>query len=127
MKKRYLLTLMLLPMLAGCIQQTYHPKHEYPGALPPESKVTDMTVNFYYDFSHSEEPYFSMRWYSLTPLGQIPESAVLSDADAKDPLYPTFLGFSETSSCMDESLIWDFTTDSSPNNILNLYGVWVAK
>ena len=59
--------------------------------------------------------------------GEGPEEAKLTDADAPDPLYPTFLGYSEYSSSIDEDHIWDFAKDYKQSNILKLYGIWVSR
>lgn len=129
--KKKLLLLLTLPLLASCSgSYEYTPKYEYPGEdeipVEPEIKEEDMTVNFYKD-NTEDTPLYSMRWYMLEPLGECPTEAVLSDADAPDPLYPTFLGYSEFSSSIDEDHIWDFAKDYKQSNILNLYGIWVSK
>lgn len=137
MNKKLMLLATLIPLISGCTFSTnYRGAVVYPDEpLPAEEKETNMTVKFYYDFSHSyynintgeDEAFFEMKWYSLTPLGTIPAEAVLTDGDAKDPLFPNFLGYSAVSTCMDESLLWDFATDVEESNILRLYGVWVQK
>lgn len=152
--KKKLLLLLVLPLLAACSgSQNYVPKRAYPG---PDPKPFDMTINFFLDYSHStkwgideetgkvidvETPIYSMRWYMLEPLGTCP-AEVLTKIDLyaknqyvdengnkieKDTLYPTFLGFSDTSSALDEDLIWNFETDYRQTNIVNLYGIWVAQ
>ena len=123
--KKKLLLLLVLPLLAGCSgSELYNPRFPYPGEDPKED---DMTVNFYLDYSHSDEPIYSMRWYMLEPLGECPAEAKLDDSKAADPLYPVFLGYSEYPSAIDEDLIWNFSTDYKQSNVLNLYGIWVAK
>lgn len=125
MKKKLLLTILVLPLLASCSgSETYNPRFAYPGEDPKEF---DMTVNFYLDNSHSNEPIYTMRWYQLEPLGECPTEAKLDDSKAADPLYPTFIGYSEYPSAIDEDLIWNFATDYKQYNVLNLYGIWVAK
>ncbi len=124
MKK--LLLLLVLPLLAACSGSTYIPKFPYPGE-DPVIKEFDMTVNFYLDYTHSDEPLYTMKWYMLEPLKECPAEAVLTDANAPDPLYPMFLGYSEYSSSIDEDHIWNFATDYKQSNILNLYGIWAAK
>ena len=124
--KKKLLLLLTLPLLTSCSGEIYTPRFPYPGP-DEEVKEDDMTVNFYLDNTHTEEPLFSMRWYMLEPLGECPKEAVLTDADAPDPLYPIFLGYSEYSSSIDEDYIWDFAKDYKQSNVLNLYGIWVAK
>lgn len=125
MKKKLLLTILVLPLLASCSgSETYNPRFAYPGEDPKEF---DMTVNFYLDYSHSDEPLYTMRWYQLEPLGECPTEAKLDDSKAADPLYPTFIGYSEYPSAIDEDLIWNFATDYKQYNVLNLYGIWVAK
>ena len=108
------------------MSETYVPKFPYPGE-DPEVKEEDMTINFYLDNTHSDEPIYTMRWFMLEPLGSCPAEAVLTDADAPDPLYPTFIGYSEFPSSIDEDHIWDFAQDYKQSNILNLYGIWVKE
>ena len=152
MKKNKILLLGLLvaPLLASCTETIIYPKRPYPGD-PVEEKEKyeefNMTVNFYLDFSHSEEardetypvpnakdyePIYSMKWYMLKPLEQCPPEALAAIEDAKnrglvDPLYPVFLGFSEYSSSIDKSKLWNFETDYKQSNILSLYGIWVSE
>ena len=127
MKKKLLLLTLLVPLFLSCSgSETYKPRFPYPGE-DPEIKEEDMTINFYLDYSHSDEPIYTMRWYMLEPLGSCPAEAVLTDADAPDPLYPTFIGYSEFSSSIDEDHIWNFATDYKQSNVLNLYGIWVKK
>lgn len=165
--KLFLLALIALPVLAACSQTVYHPKFPYPGDPLKSSKHSgggsggegeggdidygekNMTVYFYLDASHSEDPakdangsvktdeeyvrenvyqpVYVMKWYMLTPLGEIPEKAKLEDKDAADPLYWKFIGYSEYPSCLDESKLWNFETDYKQSNVLKLYGIWVAK
>ena len=154
--KLFLMSLLLIPALAGCNGYTYVPKNPYPGdpfnqnegADPDQPEIDaefNMTVYFYLDYSHSEqpkdtsktddeyvqtnpnEPVFVMKWYMLKPLGECPERAKLTDADAADPLYGKFLGYSEYPSCIDGSKLWDFKQDYKQFNILNLYGIWVSN
>lgn len=149
--KVLLLGLLVLPLLASCTQTIIKPKRPYPGD-PIEQKASyeeekNMTVNFYLDYSHSAsnipegyeihnpedcKPIYTMKWYMLKPLEKCPQEALdaieKAKADGKvDPLYPDFLGWSEYSSSMDESKLWNFATDYKQSNILNLYGIWVNK
>ena len=135
--KALLLSLLLLPLLAGCDGTTFVPRRTYPGDPMKESQVPNvdgdidrsefnMTVNFFLDYSHSDEPIYTMKWYMLVPLEECPEDAKLTDADAADPLYPKFLGYSEYSSSVDDTLLWNFKEDYKQYNILNLYGIWVS-
>ena len=140
--KLFVLGLAVLPLMIACASSsTYVPKHSYPGdpihgdhsggegsqgGEGGEEREENMTVNFYLDFSHSDEPIYSMSWYMLTPLEKCPEQAVLSDKDAADPLYSKFLGYSEYPSSIDEDKLWNFETDYKQSNVLNLYGIWVS-
>ena len=136
MKKNRLLLLGLLvmPLLASCTETIIYPKRSYPGD-PIEHKAEyeeekNMTVNFYLDYSHSEEPIYSMKWYMLKPLEKEPEearAALQAHLAEHDELYPDFLGWSEYSSSIDESKLWNFETDYKQSNILSLYGIWVKK
>ena len=122
--KKIKLLLIALPLLVACSKSVYHPSHSYPGD-PLKDGVPNMTVNFYLDYSHSDEPIYTMRWYMLKPLGEIPEKAKLTDENAADPLYSKFLGYSEFSSSIGDN-IWDFEKDYKQSNVLNLYGIWVS-
>ena len=140
-KKLFLISLLALPLLVACSSSSvFKPVHSYPGDPFKEEtsegggegegdidQEENMTVNFYLDYSHSDEPIYSMRWFMLKPLGSCPEQAVLTDAKASDPLYGHFLGYSEYSSSIDESKLWNFETDYKQSNVLNLYGIWVSK
>ena len=139
-KKVFLLPLLTISLLiAGCNgAEAYNPKIPYPGipeVTPPDDsegggdlpEEFNMVVYFYLDYSHSDTPIYQMDWYSLTPLRSCPEQAVLTDADAPDPLYPHFLGYSEYPSSIDEEHLWNFETDYKQSNILSLYGIWVSN
>ena len=131
--KKQLLFLSLVPLFLAACNGTYEytPAFPYPGASEGEKEDQgplgeyDMTVYFYLDYSHSDEPIYEMRWYMLHPLGECPAEAKLDDSKAADPLYPKFLGYSEYSSAIDEEKLWKFDTDYKQSNILNLYGIWV--
>ena len=153
--KLFLMSLLLIPALAACNNAIYDPKLPYPGdpfnhnegadsGLPDIDAEFNMTVYFYLDYSHSEapksydpdqeyvqtnpnEPVYVMKWYMLKPLGECPEQAKLTSADAADPLYTKFLGYSEYPSSVDGSKLWDFKQDYKQFNILNLYGIWVSN
>ena len=139
--KLFVLGLMLAPLMLACSgTYVYTPKHSYPGDPINGDKSQgggesggevimdefNMTVNFYLDYSHSDEPLYSMRWYMLVPLKECPAEAVLKDSDAADPLYSKFLGYSEYPSSIDEDKLWNFETDYKQSNVLNLYGIWVS-
>lgn len=164
--KLFLIALVTLPLLAACSESIYYPSYSYPGDPLRTSRPSggsggeegggdvdpgekNMTVYFYLDASHSEDPkkdedgsvitdenyvrenayqpVYVMKWYMLTPLGDIPEKAKLSDEDASDPIYWKFLGYSEYPSCLDESKLWNFENDVKQSNVLKLYGIWAAK
>ncbi len=92
------------------------------------SKKTNQTYNFYLDYNHSENPYYMMRWYTSTPLGECPEYCKnLGPEKAGDPTFSIFLGWSIYSGCLDETLLWNFATDSRMATTVNLYGVWVSE
>lgn len=141
MKNKILLPLLALStMLVGCSSLTFKPSVPYPGIPdypdpggedPDIPGEPNLTVNFYKNYSNSADkdgkitPFYTMDWYSLKPLGELPSEAVLTDADAPDPLYPHFIGYSEYPTAIDESLLWDFAEDYKQGNILSLYGIWV--
>lgn len=132
--KLLLLGLLVLPLLAGCSETIITPKRSYPGDPVEEKEKFDefnMTVNVYLDFSHSEEPIYSTRWYMLKPLSEEIKNAAYQaiddNKDKADPLYPEFLCFSEYSSSVDDSKAWNFATDYKQSNILSLYGIWASE
>lgn len=94
---------------------------------PTTERVKNQTVTFYLDYWHSETPLYEMEWYSNTPLGECPVPCRLTSADASDPLFSKFLGWSQYSSSIDDSHIWDFAKDTKGGIELNLYGIWVAE
>ena len=152
-KNKFLLAgLLVMPLLVACSETIFTPSRSYPSndplnpvpsgetsgqsGVPGEDEDVDeenMTVYFYIDYSHSDEPLYKMRWTMLKPLGTCPEQAKLDNSKAKDPLYTKFLGYSEYPSLMDESgveggaKLWDFANDYKQSNILNLYGIWVSE
>ena len=141
-KKLFVLPLLLLPMLeVGSTTQSYTPRVPYPGIPddpgggggggggedPDIPDEFNMEVRFYLSYSNSDEPLYVMDWYSLVPLGTCPDQAKLTDAQAPDPLYPVFLGYSEYPSSIDEEHLWNFETDYKQSNILSLYGIWVSN
>ena len=148
MKKQLLLLTLLFPLLGACADTyEYTPRIPYPGSDDTSESEDDkgdeggddgdkipMTVNFYYDYAHSETPFLSFpvidnqsTYHMLEPLGSLPEGAELTDADAKDPLYPHFIGYSRFSSCLDEGKLWDFANDYYQGSTLDLYGIWVSQ
>ena len=93
--------------------------------IDPERKK-DQVYYFYLDYSHSEEPFYQMEWYSLIPLGSCPAECQLTDKDAADPLFPHFLCWSEYSSSIDDSHAWDFSSNYKAGKEVKLYGIWVS-
>lgn len=145
MKKKILLPFLMFSFLAAsCSSEIIVPSANYPGIPdypspgggggdPDVPTEFNMTVNFFKSYSESAnpdktpKPFYSMRWYTLKEIGEVPLEAVLTDQDAPDPLYPHFIGYSEYPSAIDESLLWDFAEDYYSSNILNLYGIWVCE
>ena len=93
--------------------------------LDPEDQ--NQTFNFYLDYSHSDEPIYTMTWWAYVPLGKCPDAAKLKDSDASDPLFPHFIGYSRYPSSIDDTNIWHFATDSALSSVVNLYGIWVSN
>lgn len=94
---------------------------------PDPGRYKDATFKFYLDYSHSDEPILTFKWYVGEPLQVCPEEAKLTNADAADPLYPTFLGYSTHSSSNDETYLWDFAKDcATSQSAVLLYGIWVG-
>lgn len=92
-----------------------------------EGKQKTQKVEFYIDYWHSEEPCYEMMWYPGIPMGECPKECQFTSKDATDPLFPNFLGWSQYSSSIDDTNIWDFKTDSKIGNSLILYGIWVGE
>ena len=93
----------------------------------PEGAEKTQTVTFYIDYWHSENSFFEMKWYPNVPMGECPEECRLTSEDATDPLFTTFLGWSQYSSAVDETNIWNFKKDSKLGNSLVLYGIWIGE
>ena len=130
MKKAIVLPLLLLiPLLGGCRSggDTPTPEPEEIDVEIPEGTDLDQTVNFYIDYWHSSEPYYTMMWYNTYPLGRCPAECKLTREDATDPLFPVFLGWSRYPSSIDDSHLWNFAKDSLIGSKLELYGIWVAE
>ena len=86
------------------------------------------TFRFYLDYSHSDTPLYTIKWYINVPLGECPQEALITEDMASDPLYPHYLGYSRYSSSNDESLLWDFSKDvATGQTAVELYGIWVAN
>lgn len=107
---------------------------------------TNTTINFYFDNTQTTDedgkdaPIFSIKWYLLKPLGGVPSE--LADSQGKldvskiialgaamgfapTEAFPTFIGFSFYSTCLDEEGLWNFETDYRQQAVTNLYGIWV--
>lgn len=125
------LLLLLVPAALLALSACQPNKEDNPGGdddipvVDPDRKK-DLTVNFFLDYSHSEEPFFVYEWYTLIPMGKCPEEAMLTSEDASDPLFPVFVCWSEYPSSIDDSHAWNFKTDSKTSKILNLYGIWTS-
>ena len=101
--------------------------------VPPEEEQEwldenkTQTYNFYLDYNNVETPIYTMKWWQYRPLGECPEEAKLTNADAFDELFPVFLGYSLYPSSIDDSHLWNFKTDYRASITVNLYGIWVAE
>ena len=85
----------------------------------------NQTYKFYLDYSHSDEPLYSLEWWRGRPLGKMPDAIKgIGDADASDPLFPHFIGWSKYSSSLDDSKLWDFAKDSADYKEVYIYGIW---
>ncbi len=139
MKKTLIFLLASLFVLSGCRSNNNKKQDEDkvgPGGNDPDQQnpidetpeaFKDATFKFYLDYSHSDDPLLTFKWYIGKPLQVCPEVARLTDANASDPLYPHFLGYSTHSSSNDESYLWDFKTDvATTQSAVLLYGIWVG-
>lgn len=106
-------------------QSSISSEESFSFSSPEEEKK--QTYNFYLDYSHSDEPFFTMMWWNGYPLGEMPAECRLTSADAPDEAYPVFLGWSKYSSAIDESQLWNFAKDASMNRTVSLYGIWVSE
>ena len=95
----------------------------------PETVPYNQTYYFHLDYSHSEnnDAVAKIQWWRGYPLGEVPEKCKLTSENASDPLFPVFLGWSEYSSSLDDSLLWNFKTDFKQTQTVHLYGIWVAN
>lgn len=127
MKKTIFLALLTSLMLCGCsTTKTQSSSTSDSSGIDP-NREKDQIVNFYLDYSHSDEPYFVYEWYSLIPMGECPEECRLTSEDASDPLFPVFVCWSEYPSSIDDSHAWDFKENSKGGKVLNLYGIWASE
>ncbi len=86
----------------------------------------NQTYHFFIDYGHTDEDYYTLKWWQNTPLGSCPEECQLTSEDAMDPLFPVFLGWSLYPSSVDDSNLWNFETDYRTAVTVNLYGIWVS-
>lgn len=139
MKKNVLLILSLTSvlLLTGCFLNKNKNNSSGSGDISSKSedeteisvdpdRVKNQVYYFYLDYSHSEEPFYTMEWYTLVPLGKCPEVCKLTEKDASDPLFNQFLCWSEYSSSIDDSHAWKFATDCKAAREVKLYGIWVS-
>lgn len=151
MKKKLFILLASLSLLAGCspTSEEYTPSHG--GKVEPEapknpSEVTEEDFNddatsiyeFYFDYSHSDEPLYTIEGPTFKALGndKVPEylkkqDLLIAEGAKKgyevDPAFPTFVGWSFYGVCLDEELLWDFSIDHKQLAVIPLYGIWVNK
>lgn len=110
------------------------------------------TYSFYFSYNSTSKynpvtnkdedaPILTFEAPMLKPLGYIPEEIASDGAISKDkvlalgtakgfsvdPTFDKFLGFSFNGVCLDESGLWDFTTDYKQLAVVTLYGVWVSE
>lgn len=99
------------------------------GDNTPTPAAYNQTYVFFLDYSHSDDtdPFKKVQWYRGKALGSVPEGCSLTSENASDPLFPVFLGWSEYSSSIDDSKLWNFETDFSQAQFVYLYGIWVAN
>lgn len=98
-----------------------------PTELDPEVTSYNQTYYFHIDYWHSDENLLKKQWWRGYPLATCPEECVLTNDKATDPLFPVFLGWSEYSSSIDDTMLWDFATDYRQTQTVHLYGIWVAN
>ena len=154
MKKKLLLLLASLGLMAGCAKSAeYTPSHG--GLVEPEAETNDdsssSTPNedifnddavsiyeFYFSYSYSDEPLASIEGPTFKALGidKVPTFLLAQDtlvAAGKekgyevDPAFPTFVGWSFYGVCLDEDDLWDFSIDHKQLAVIPLYGIWVNK
>ena len=116
MKKRLILLACLSLMgLAGCAQN------------PVVDPTKTIKVSFYVDFSQTTAKYV----LDAEPGKNIslPNEAKLTDADALDPAFPYFLGYSIHPMVDSTNDLWKFDSDIIPIDAteFTLYGVWVEN
>lgn len=126
--------LFLSSLLVGCNQggqqsDSNSAEEESTSYSVPSGTPTDQTYYFFLDYSHSDSdnPFKKVKWWRNVPLGSVPEGCALTSKNAADPLFPVFLGWSEYSSSIDDSKLWDFSKDYKTTQVVFLYGIWVAN
>ena len=98
-------------------------------------------INFYFDNTQTTDeegkdaPIFTIKWYMLKPLGDCPVEIntlekVIALGNKKGftskETYPTFIGWSFYSTCLDEEQLWNFETDYRQQAVTAIYGIWVG-
>lgn len=106
------------------------------GGRDDEEEEKNTVIEFYFSNTYSETPIFSIDWYMLKPLGSIPEEVSTTEKVKAlgqqagyviDDRFPTFIGFSFYSTCLDEEKLWDFSKDYKQQAVTCLYGIWVSE
>ncbi len=130
MKKILSLGLLVLSALTivGCNNQgnDTEDKDDDPPVLPEEN----LFVGFYLDFNSYEPGNFYHSYTTTTGVKLTPPPTTPTAADATDPAFPTFLGWSTHSIIDSTDDLWDFETDIVPSRsrtYIYLYGIWVAE
>ena len=90
---------------------------------------TDLFVAFFVDYNTADfdHPYYSYKTQQGQLLSRPPQEP--TSADALDPAYPIFLGWSSHTVIDSDADLWDFNSDVvglGERSYLYLYGIWVA-
>ena len=130
----------------------YVPWEEEEDSEPAEDDSVTCTYYFYFSYSHTTlydevlkkdvaTPIYILRDVDMfKPLGQMPDQVNTTDkmlslftqkgyslSTLDTDTFGKFIGFSYNTVCLDESGLWDFTTDIKQQAIVSLYGIWVSE
>ena len=98
-----------------------------------EEEDMDVTIYFFIDYNNTDMKdetgtmlLKKMKWYSEKPI-RMSDVPTLTSAQAPDPAFPYFVGWSDHTIIDTKADLWNFDTDVVPYGTytLKLYGIWM--